>query len=227
MDVTLHFKVQDLNARYAQAIDDDKLEAWPDFFVEQGRYRITTAENVERGLPLAMIYATSRAMLRDRVRSLRDMLNVYEPQRYVIGAPLIEPGGEGVQAQTGFLVAHHAYRRDRAVRHRAIRDELFSMTARRVFREDRDPRQPAGRRAAGDPAVASAPSIYCRLPRHVRARRLAHAPDRLPLLRAVLVRADLHQRRLHDAGRGGRLAVHDLTNNPLDLGLVGLVQFFH
>ena len=107
MDITLHFKVQDLNARYVQAIDDNKLEAWPDFFVEQGRYRITTAENVERGLPLGMIYATSRAMLRDRVRSLRDA-NVYEAQRYrhVIGAPLIEPGGEGtVQAQTSFLVA--------------------------------------------------------------------------------------------------------------------------
>jgi 3-phenylpropionate/cinnamic acid dioxygenase small subunit len=106
MDFTLHFKVQDLNARYAQAIDDNKLEAWPDFFVEQGCYRITTAENVERGLPLAMIYATSRAMLRDRVRSLRDA-NVYEAQRYrhVIGAPLIEPAEEGVQAQTSFVVA--------------------------------------------------------------------------------------------------------------------------
>ncbi len=107
MDFTLHFKVQDLNARYAQAIDDNRLEAWPDFFVEQGRYRITTAENVERGLPLGMIYATSRAMLRDRVRSLRDA-NVYEAQRYrhLIGAPLITAGeGSSVHVQTSFMVA--------------------------------------------------------------------------------------------------------------------------
>ena len=95
MTIELQLKVQDLNARYAQAIDDNKLEAWPDFFVEHGRYRITTAENLERGLPLGLIYATSRAMLRDRVRSLRDA-NVYEAQRYrhVIGAPLVEPAGE-------------------------------------------------------------------------------------------------------------------------------------
>jgi 3-phenylpropionate/cinnamic acid dioxygenase small subunit len=88
MDIAAQFKVQDLNARYAEAIDDNKLEAWPDFFVENGRYRVTTAENVERNLPLGLIYATSRAMLRDRVRSLRDA-NVYEAQRYrhVIGAP--------------------------------------------------------------------------------------------------------------------------------------------
>src|SRR6266542_888588 len=70
MNIDFKLKVEDLNARYAQAIDDDKLEAWPDFFIEHGRYRVTTAENFERGLPLAMIYATSRAMLRDRVRTL-------------------------------------------------------------------------------------------------------------------------------------------------------------
>jgi anthranilate 1,2-dioxygenase small subunit len=107
MNIELKLKVEDLNARYAQAIDDDKLEAWPDFFIEQGCYRVTTAENFERGLPLGMIYATSRAMLRDRVRSLRDA-NVYEAHRYrhLIGPALIggQEGGE-VRAQTSFMVA--------------------------------------------------------------------------------------------------------------------------
>jgi 3-phenylpropionate/cinnamic acid dioxygenase small subunit len=107
MNIEIKFQVQDLNARYAQAIDDNKLEAWPDFFTEQGRYRVTTAENFERDLPLGMIYATSRAMLRDRVRSLRDA-NVYEAQRYrhIIGPPLIAEGeGGAVQAQTSFIIA--------------------------------------------------------------------------------------------------------------------------
>jgi anthranilate 1,2-dioxygenase small subunit/terephthalate 1,2-dioxygenase oxygenase component beta subunit len=95
MNIELTLKVQDLNARYVEAIDANKLEAWPDFFTEDGRYRVTTAENEERALPLAMIYATSRAMLRDRVRSLRDA-NVYEAQRYrhIIGAPLIHSASE-------------------------------------------------------------------------------------------------------------------------------------
>ena len=54
-----------------------------------------------------MIYATSRAMLRDRVRSLRDA-NVYEAQRYrhIVGTPLIAAGeGGAVHAQTSFIVA--------------------------------------------------------------------------------------------------------------------------
>lgn len=107
MNIEGKLRLEDLNARYAQAIDDDKLEAWPDFFIEHGCYRVTTAENFERGLPLGMIYATSRAMLRDRVRSLREA-NVYEAQRYrhIIGTPLIASGGSGaIKAQTSFMVA--------------------------------------------------------------------------------------------------------------------------
>jgi len=70
-----------LHARYAHALDDDRLEEWPDFFTEKGRYRVTTAENEARGLPLPVLYAEGRAMLRDRVASLRHA-NIYEPQRY-------------------------------------------------------------------------------------------------------------------------------------------------
>jgi 3-phenylpropionate/cinnamic acid dioxygenase small subunit len=100
-------RVADLNARYADAIDADRLEAWPDFFHEDGRYRITTAENVAQGLPLSLMYAISRAMLRDRVTALREA-NVYEAQRYrhVLGTPLITVSeADGVRARTSFMVA--------------------------------------------------------------------------------------------------------------------------
>src|SRR5262245_35422940 len=106
MDIAAQLKVQDLLVRYVEAIDDDKLEAWPDFFVEQCRYVITTADNLAQGLPLGLIYATSRAMLRDRVRSLRQA-NVYEAQRYrhLINPPRLQPSGDGlVRAHTNFIV---------------------------------------------------------------------------------------------------------------------------
>ena len=101
------FAVQDLNARYADAIDNDKLEIWPAFFREDCRYRVTTAENVAQGLPMAFIYATSQAMLRDRVKALRKA-NVYEAQRYrhLLGAPLVTGEDKGViAARTSFMVA--------------------------------------------------------------------------------------------------------------------------
>jgi anthranilate 1,2-dioxygenase small subunit/terephthalate 1,2-dioxygenase oxygenase component beta subunit len=101
------YRVQEINARYVEAIDTDRLEAWPGFFAEDGRYRITTAENVAAGLPLSLIYATSRAMLRDRVRALREA-NIYEGQRYrhVLGAPLVTAAaGDILAARTPFMVA--------------------------------------------------------------------------------------------------------------------------
>jgi anthranilate 1,2-dioxygenase small subunit len=81
MEQELQLAVEQLHARYAHALDAGRLEEWPEFFTEKGRYRIATAENEERGLPLPVLYAEGRAMLRDRVASLRHA-NIYEPQRY-------------------------------------------------------------------------------------------------------------------------------------------------
>jgi len=107
MNIEYVARIADLNARYVDAIDTDRLEAWPDFFLDDGRYRIATAENVAQHLPLSLIYATSRAMLRDRVTALREA-NIYEGQRYrhVLGTPLIAAvEADGVRARTGFMVA--------------------------------------------------------------------------------------------------------------------------
>ena len=91
MDLELQLAVERLHARYVHALDTDQLEKWPDFFTENGRYRITTAENEERGLPLPVLYAEGRPMLRDRIQSLRHA-NIYEPQRYrhIMSSVLVE-----------------------------------------------------------------------------------------------------------------------------------------
>ncbi len=107
MTIERQLAVLDLNARYAEAIDEGRLEEWPDFFTDDGRYRVTTAENVAQNLPLSLIYATSRAMLRDRVKALREA-NIYEAQRYrhMLGPCRIEPAAGGaVAVRTSFMVA--------------------------------------------------------------------------------------------------------------------------
>lgn len=91
MELELQLAVERLHARYAHALDADKLEEWPEFFSENGSYRIATAENEERGLPLPVLYCEGRAMMRDRIQSLRHA-NIYEPQRYrhIVSAVLVE-----------------------------------------------------------------------------------------------------------------------------------------
>ena len=102
----IQLAVEKLHARYAHALDAGRLEDWPNFFTEDGTYRITTAENEARGLPLGVVYAQGRPMLRDRVASLRHA-NIYEPQRYrhMVSATLVEPLGAGkAQSVANFMV---------------------------------------------------------------------------------------------------------------------------
>jgi len=99
-------RVVRLNADYARAIDDDRLEDWPGFFTEKCLYKVTSAENHRRGLEVGVIYADTNGMLRDRVASLRKA-NIYERQtyRHLIGlTAIVATEGEVTRAETPFLV---------------------------------------------------------------------------------------------------------------------------
>ncbi|HKZ06892.1 MAG TPA: aromatic-ring-hydroxylating dioxygenase subunit beta [Methylomirabilota bacterium] len=99
-------RVTRLNAEYARAIDDDRLEDWPHFFAEACLYTITSAENHRRGLPVGVIYADSKGMLKDRVAALREA-NVFERQayRHMVGLPALLGERDGLlRVETPFLV---------------------------------------------------------------------------------------------------------------------------
>jgi 3-phenylpropionate/cinnamic acid dioxygenase small subunit len=96
-----------LNSEYAAAIDDDRLEDWPNFFVDACFYRITTVDNLQRGMAAGLVYADSKNMLRDRVLSLRKA-NIYESQRYrhIVGLPRIlgKADNGNARVETSFIV---------------------------------------------------------------------------------------------------------------------------
>jgi 3-phenylpropionate/cinnamic acid dioxygenase small subunit len=95
-----------LNAEYARAIDDDRLEDWPAFFTDPCLYMITSADNHRRGLPAGVIYADSAGMLKDRVAAIREA-NVFERQtyRHMVGLPALSGERAGaMRAETPFLV---------------------------------------------------------------------------------------------------------------------------
>lgn len=95
-----------LNGACAAALDSGRLEDWPRFFHDRCLYKVTTADNHEKGYQAGLIYADSRAMLEDRVAALREA-NIYERQRYrhILGMPLITDGADGtVLSETSFLV---------------------------------------------------------------------------------------------------------------------------
>ncbi len=106
MDATaLRQGIDDLYAAYADCIDDDRLEEWPDFFVENCRYLITSRESHEAGLRHGIIYCASRGMVADRVMALRHA-NMFEPHRYrhIVGpARLGNVDGNIAEARANFL----------------------------------------------------------------------------------------------------------------------------
>ena len=77
--------VEALEYRYARLLDDDRLEDWPGLFVEHGIYKVIPRENCQREPPLAVMFCDSRAMMQDRVRSLREanVYNLHYPRHVV------------------------------------------------------------------------------------------------------------------------------------------------
>lgn len=99
-------ELEELYTDYVHCLDADEIERWPDFFTEDCFYRVTSAENYEAGLPLGLIHATSRNMLKDRVSALREA-NIYEPQRYrhlVSSIKMAEEHEPTLELSANFLV---------------------------------------------------------------------------------------------------------------------------
>jgi len=96
-----------LTADYAGTIDDDRLEAWPDYFAPECLYRIETREGRASGWPIGLMHCEGLAMLRDRVLAIRHG-NVFDPHtyRHVVSLPRFAPGAApGPAAATGAQAA--------------------------------------------------------------------------------------------------------------------------
>ncbi len=104
-DDSTRLGVHELIAAYCDCIDDDRLEEWPDFFVDECRYLITDRESHAAGYKHGIIYCASRGMLVDRVMSLRRVL-MFEAHRYrhVVGPIRVGVVDNGVaEARSNFI----------------------------------------------------------------------------------------------------------------------------
>jgi len=102
----LQFHVEQLQHNYVECIDDDHLEQWPEFFIEDCLYQIISRENADRDLPVSAIVCDSNAMLVDRIVSLRNA-NVYAEHfyRHIISNVNIKGViDEVISVQTNYLV---------------------------------------------------------------------------------------------------------------------------
>ena len=96
----------DLYARYGALLDAGAYDAWLALFASECSYRIVPRENHERGLPAALVFCDSRAVLADRIRALveANKFNIHN-DRHLIGLPrLLGTGAGGLSAEAPFAV---------------------------------------------------------------------------------------------------------------------------
>ena len=77
----LRAAVEDLLFDYADALDTGALDRWPGFFAEHALYEVISRENVDQGLPLALVRCDGRRMMVDRATAIKDML-FHSPRTY-------------------------------------------------------------------------------------------------------------------------------------------------
>jgi salicylate 5-hydroxylase small subunit len=106
----LQLQVDRLNADYAAALDEKRFEDWPEFFVEDGRYKVQARENFDRSLPLALMALESRGMMKDRVYGVTQtiyhgpyyMRHIVSPARIL--SREVSPEGELIKAEANYAV---------------------------------------------------------------------------------------------------------------------------
>jgi salicylate 5-hydroxylase small subunit len=102
----LQQEVDQFNADYAAALDEKRFDDWPDFFLEDGHYKLQARENFDRGLPLALMAMESRGMMKDRVYGITQTI-FHGPyyMRHIIGtARVLGVDGDVVSAETAYAV---------------------------------------------------------------------------------------------------------------------------
>ena len=102
----VHRAIALLNLDYAISIDEDRLESWPDFFIERCLYRVVPRRDYELGRLASLVSCDSKGMLKDRVSAIRKV-NVFEPHRYrhILGPTRILNADEAcIETYTSYLV---------------------------------------------------------------------------------------------------------------------------
>ena len=102
----LRLEIEEFHAAYCWTLDCGDVEHWPEYFTDDAVYRITARENADAGLPVGLVYADSKAMIRDRAFALKHT-QMYAPrtlQHFVTNVRVLAAKGDAIKAQSNYLL---------------------------------------------------------------------------------------------------------------------------
>src|SRR5439155_12574366 len=82
----LHHEIESFNARYAAALDEQRLSDWAEMFTDDAFYVVISRENADRGMPVGLIYCENKGMILDRAFAL-EKTAMFAPRylRHIVG----------------------------------------------------------------------------------------------------------------------------------------------
>jgi anthranilate 1,2-dioxygenase small subunit len=116
----LHHEIESFNARYAQALDEQRLSDWTEMFTDDALYVILSRENYDRGLPVGLIYCENKRMIHDRAFALMET-SMFAPRylRHIIANQVVasvESNGT-IKSRANYVVLQVLFDRPDATLH--------------------------------------------------------------------------------------------------------------
>jgi len=102
----LYFEVERLNTEYAHALDNERYDDFPEFFIQDCLYRVVPRENHLLGLPIAVIHCESKGMIKDRVFAARES-TMAEPRtfrHFISNIRILEADKGAIRAEANVLI---------------------------------------------------------------------------------------------------------------------------
>ena len=129
----LHHEIDQFNARYAAALDDQRLQDWVEMFADDAFYLVTSRENADQGLPVGLIYCEGKGMIRDRAFAL-EKTAMFAPRylRHIIGNLVVtgEDADGDIRAHANYVVLQVLFDRPDATLHQIGRyHDVFRQTS--------------------------------------------------------------------------------------------------
>jgi anthranilate 1,2-dioxygenase small subunit len=115
----LHHEVDQFNAAYAAALDEQRLSDWVEMFTEDAFYVVISRENADKNMPVGLIYCDSKAMIHDRAFAL-EKTAMFAPRylRHIIGNLQVLGEEDGaIRARANYAVIQVLYDRPEAKLH--------------------------------------------------------------------------------------------------------------
>jgi 3-phenylpropionate/cinnamic acid dioxygenase small subunit len=101
------FGITDLYDAYTAALDDSRYQDWVALFTDnKAEYKLTTKENYDRNLPIAIIYCDGKGMIEDRAFTTVET-TIAQPRslrHFVTGVSVREVVDDGYEVRANFLV---------------------------------------------------------------------------------------------------------------------------